>query len=53
MSDRLREHLRDHLTDGYWHDGCPYCRRRRIKGGTGVEVPASSVRAADTGREAQ
>lgn len=30
-------HLRDHLTDGNWHDSCPWCRRRRIHGGNGTE----------------
>lgn len=25
-------HLRDHTPDGRWHDGCPYCRWRRIYG---------------------
>lgn len=30
-------HLRDHLTDGRWHDDCRYCLRRRSEGGSGVE----------------
>lgn len=36
----LREHLRDHLTDGFWHDRCRYCLRRRRFGGTGAPVAA-------------
>jgi hypothetical protein len=31
-----REHL-NHMTDGRWHDDCPFCLRRRVKGGTGLE----------------
>jgi len=31
----IGEHLR-HMTDGRWHDGCTYCLRRRVNGGTGV-----------------
>jgi hypothetical protein len=31
-----REHL-SHMTDGHWHDNCPYCLRRRQKSGTGLE----------------
>lgn len=31
-----REHL-SHMTDGRWHDNCPFCLRRREKGGTGLE----------------
>lgn len=30
------EHMHDHLTDGHWHDSCPYCLDRRQRGGTGV-----------------
>lgn len=33
-----REHLRHHLTDGFWHDGCRWCLRRRVYGGTGTEI---------------
>ena len=33
----LDEHLRSHLTDGAWHDGCYWCLRRRLYGGTGVQ----------------
>jgi hypothetical protein len=25
------------MTDGRWHDNCPFCLRRREKGGTGLE----------------
>lgn len=32
-----REHLRYHLTDGHFHDSCPYCLIRRRHGGTGTE----------------
>jgi hypothetical protein len=32
----MREHLRNHLTDGRWHDSCKWCYRRRVEGGTGV-----------------
>lgn len=32
----VAEHLRTHLTDGLWHDRCPFCKRRVIRGGTGV-----------------
>ena len=31
-------HLRDHLTDGAWHDRCQFCLNRRVYGGTGVWV---------------
>lgn len=31
------EHLRQHLSDGRWHDGCRWCLRRRVHGGTGLE----------------
>lgn len=31
-----REHLREHLTDGRWHDDCGLCLRRRRHGGTGI-----------------
>lgn len=31
------EHLRNHLTDGWWHDDCKFCLRRRRYGGTGLE----------------
>lgn len=31
-----RDHL-DHMTDGRWHDDCPYCLSRREHGGTGLE----------------
>lgn len=31
------EHLREHLTDGRWHDDCFYCRHRRIRSGNGTE----------------
>jgi hypothetical protein len=31
-----REHL-NHMTDGRWHDNCPYCLERRAHGGTGLE----------------
>lgn len=34
------EHLRQHLSDGFWHDDCPYCLRRRRHGGTGLEEEA-------------
>lgn len=34
---KARTHLRDHLTDGHWHDECLYCQRRRAHGGTGLE----------------
>lgn len=34
---KIADHLRDHLVDGRWHDECPYCERRRVHGGTGVE----------------
>jgi hypothetical protein len=37
-----REHL-DHMTDGHWHDNCPYCLRRREKGGTGLEGSRTSA----------
>ncbi len=30
------KHLRDHLTDGHWHDDCVYCHERRLHGGTGL-----------------
>jgi len=36
-ADWLREHLESHITDGKWHDQCPYCLKRRRFGGTGVE----------------
>ncbi len=29
-------HLDQHLTDGLWHDDCPYCHQRRLHAGTGV-----------------
>jgi hypothetical protein len=32
----LTEHLRDHLTDGRWHDSCRWCLRRRVHGAAGV-----------------
>lgn len=35
-ANEIKEHLRDHLTDGRWHDACIYCQRRRADGGTGV-----------------
>lgn len=33
----VTEHLR-HMTDGYWHDDCRWCLRRRRHGGTGLET---------------
>jgi hypothetical protein len=33
---KARQHCRDHLTDGRWHDECSYCLRRRVHGGTGI-----------------
>lgn len=33
---QITAHLQRHLTDGYWHDGCRYCLRRRVHGGTGL-----------------
>ena len=38
-----KEHLRHHITDGRWHDDCPWCRERRVHGGTGVTVSAVGV----------
>lgn len=35
----VTEHLRDHLTDGCWHDDCEFCLRRRVHGGTGIRCP--------------
>lgn len=35
---RITEHLWSHLTDGFWHDGCDFCLRRRVHSGTGVEA---------------
>lgn len=34
----VHNHLRDHLTDGHWHDACRWCLRRRVHGGNGTEV---------------
>jgi hypothetical protein len=53
------EHLR-HMTDGHWHDRCPYCVARRSEGGTGLpeRTPAQqalaevSVITAEARREA-
>jgi hypothetical protein len=36
VRNSVEEHLRSHLTDGQWHDGCRHCQERRIHGGTGV-----------------
>lgn len=33
----LADHIRNHLTDGQWHDSCPYCRHRRVHGGNGIK----------------
>lgn len=33
---KVRQHLRNHITDGHWHDECAYCLRRRREGGNGV-----------------
>ncbi len=35
------EHLRNHLTDGVFHDRCQFCLNRRTQGGTGVPARAS------------
>lgn len=43
----IAEHLRDHLTDGQWHDSCQYCKRRRRYGGNGVTPPQNAAGEAD------
>lgn len=43
--DLLIEHNRQHLTDGFWHDGCRYCIERRS--GVGA-VPADEPTEAAT-----
>jgi len=40
---RVRAEHHDHLTDGYWHDGCAFCQRRRREGGTGIDAPIDWV----------
>lgn len=37
----ITDHLRSHLTDGHWHDRCPYCRHRRVHGGNGINAEAT------------
>lgn len=41
----IAEHLRDHLTDGVWHDRCGFCLNRRRNGGTGVPAETGEAEA--------
>jgi hypothetical protein len=47
-----REHL-NHMTDGRWHDTCPFCLRRREKGGTGLEGEAVPARRPESAPRAE
>jgi hypothetical protein len=49
----ITDHLRDHLTDGRFHDGCRYCHRRRLDGGTGLESNLSHPQRRVEARRAQ
>lgn len=47
----VKDHLRNHLTDGHWYDDCQYCLNRRERGGTGVASREDPGTRPPTGRE--